>query len=186
MPAALSPTARPWRLGVRGRKLVLLVHIASAGAWVGLDVAMAALVFAAVRSDEAATKAFCYQALELFAIWPLFATGLVCLASGVLMGLGTSYGLLRYWWVVIKLALNLLLAALVLVALRPVVTELAGRGALAATGASVSFDESNIVFPPVVSPTLLLVAFTLAVFKPWGLIRRNARGNVDLPIEAED
>jgi hypothetical protein len=33
----------------------------------------------------------------LFAVWPLIATGLVCLASGVVLGLGTKWGLIRYW-----------------------------------------------------------------------------------------
>jgi hypothetical protein len=29
----------------------------------------------------------------------------------------------------------------------------------------------DLVFPPIVSPTLLLVAMVLAVFKPWGRLR---------------
>ncbi len=33
----------------------------------------------------------------LFAVWPLIATGLVCLASGGVLGLGTKWGLIRYW-----------------------------------------------------------------------------------------
>jgi hypothetical protein len=35
--------ARPWRLGSRTRKGVLVVHIASAGAWIGIDVVMGLL-----------------------------------------------------------------------------------------------------------------------------------------------
>jgi hypothetical protein len=31
----------------------------------------------------------------------------------------------------------------------------------------------DLIFPPIVSPTLLLVATVLAVFKPWGLIRKS-------------
>jgi hypothetical protein len=40
----------------------------------------------------------------------------------------------------------------------------------------VTFVEDNIVFPPIVSPIALLVAFILAVFKPWDRIRRPATG----------
>jgi hypothetical protein len=32
---------------------------------------------------------------------------------------------------------------------------------------------SDLIYPPIVSPTLLLVAFVLAVFKPWCLILRK-------------
>ena len=40
--------ARPWRLGARTRKAVLAVHIASAGAWIGIDVVMAVVIFTAL------------------------------------------------------------------------------------------------------------------------------------------
>jgi hypothetical protein len=30
-----------------------------------------------------------------------------------------------------------------------------------------------MLYPPIVSPTALAVAFVLSVFKPWGRVRRN-------------
>ena len=162
--------AGPWRLGARMRKVVLVVHIASAGAWIGIDVVMGVLVFTALFGGDE-TRALCYRALELFAVWPLIATGLSCLASGVVLGLGTKWGLVRYWWVAVKLALNVLLVALVPVALRPEVIEKAEQGRRFVAGEAASLAVGDLIFPPIVSPTLLLVAFVLAVFKPWGRIR---------------
>src|ERR671917_496025 len=144
-----------WRLGTRARKGVLVAHVASAGAWIGIDVVMAVVVFTALLGDDE-TRALCYQALELFAVWPLIAAGLVCLASGVVLGLGTKWGLIRYWWVAIKLALNILLTALVLVALGPEVTEAAEQGRRFAAGAPASLAGGDLIFPPVVFPTPLL------------------------------
>ena len=164
--------ARPWRLGARTRKGVLVVHIVSAGVWIGIDVVMAVFIFTALLADDN-TKALCYQALELFAVYPLLTAGLVCLASGVVLGLGTKYGLVRYWWVAIKLVLNIVLTALVLVALRPEVTEAAEQGRQFAAGAPASLGVGNLIFPPIVSPTALLIAVVLAVCKPWGRIRKR-------------
>ncbi|HWS79870.1 MAG TPA: hypothetical protein VN178_02510 [Rubrobacter sp.] len=155
------------------RKGVLVVHIVSAGAWIGIDVVMGVLIFTALLSADDNTRALCYRALELFAVWPLLTTGLVCLASGVVLGLGTKWGLVRYWWVAIKLALNILLTALVLVALRPGVMEAAEQGRRFASGEPASLAVGDLIFPPVVSPTALLIAFVLAVFKPWGRIRKR-------------
>jgi hypothetical protein len=163
-------SARTWRLDARTRKGVLVVHIVSAGAWIGIDVVMAVVVFTALLGDDE-TRALCYRALELFAVWPLISTGLVCLASGVVLGLGTKWGLIRYWWVATKLALNVLLVALVPIALRPEVIEKAEQGRRFMSGEAASLAVGDLVFPPIVSPTLLLVAFVLAVFKPWGRIR---------------
>ena len=171
MAVAISSPLELGRLGKQTHKGVLVVHIVSAGTWFGLDVAMAAIVFTALSTDDAAIKALCYQALELFVYWPLFVSSVICLASGVLLGLGTSFGLIRYWWVAIKLVLNSLLTTLVVFALRPGVVELAEQGRQTAVGQAVTFAESSMMFPPIVSSTLLLAAFVLSVFKPWGRIR---------------
>lgn len=167
---------RSWRLGSRTRKAFLLVHILSAGAWVGIDIVMGVLVFTALLTDDVRTAALSYQALGLFAVWPTFVTGTVCLATGIVLGLGTKYGLVRYWWVLVKLVLNVVLVALVYVALRGGVAEAVAYGeGLAQAGAPLTAEPSDIVFPPIVSPTALLIAFLLAVYKPWGRIRRTSR-----------
>src|ERR671928_1678481 len=165
---------RPWRLGARTRKGVLVVHIVSAGVWIGIDVVMAVVIFTALLADDYNTKALCYRALELFAVWPLLTTGLVCLASGIVLGLGTKYGLVRYWWVAIKLVLNIVLSALVLIALRPEVSRAAEQGGRFVAGEPASLVVGNLIFPPIVSPTALLIAVVLAVFKPWGRIRKGS------------
>src|ERR687894_4832 len=164
---------RPWWLGARTRKGVLVVHIVSAGAWIGIDVVMAVVVFTALLSDDYNIKALCYRALELFAVWPLLTTGLVCLASGVVLGLGTKYGLVRYWWVAIKLVLNIVLTALVLIALQPEVSRAAGQGWRFAAREPASLVVGNLIFPPIVSPAALLIAMVWAVFKTWGRIRKR-------------
>lgn len=164
--------ARRWRLRPPTRKTLLVIHIASAGAWIGIDVVMGVMVFTALGGDDA-TRALCYRALELFAGWPLIVTGLICLASGVLLGLGTVYGLLRYWWVVVKLVLNVVLVALVAILLRPGVVELAEQGRRFEAGQAAMLATGQLVFPPIVSTSALIFATTLAVFKPWGLIRKR-------------
>jgi uncharacterized membrane protein len=160
-------------LGARTRKGVLVVHIVSGGVWIGIDVVMAVFIFTALLADDDNTKALCFRALELFTVWPLLTTGLVCLASGVVLGLGTKYGLVRYWWVAIKLVLNIVLTALVPFALAPEVSRAAEQGWRFAAGEPASLVVGNLIFPPIVSPTALLIAVVLAVFKPWGRIRKR-------------
>ena len=171
MSQAVAQTGVRWRLGARTRKSVLLVHIASAGAWLGIDVVMAVLVFTALGTDDDRTKALAFRALELVAVWPLLTMGMLCLLTGILLGLGSRYGLVRYWWVAVKLALNLVLSGLVLVALAPEVADAAERARQFDAGLPAPLGVGDLIFPPIVSPTALLVAMVLAVFKPWGRIR---------------
>lgn len=164
---------KPWRLGTTGRRVVLISHIASAGAWLGVDVAMAVLIFTAKLTDDWQVRASCLRVLALVTVWPLLTCGLICLVTGVLLGLGSKWGLVRYWWVAIKLALNIVLTALVLVLLQGEVTEQARRAGLVLDGQLVPFDLANLTFPPIVSSTLLLVATILSVVKPWGRVRKT-------------
>ena len=174
MSQAVARSKVRWRLGATARKSILLVHIASAGAWLGVDVVMAVLIFTALATGDNRTKALSFQALELMAVGPLLAIGLLCLLSGLLLGLGSRYGLVRYWWVAIKLVLNLLLTGLVLVALAPEVAAHAEQARQFDGGLPVPLEVGQLIYPPVVSPTALVVAMALAIFKPWGRIRRPA------------
>ena len=168
--AGPAPVAR---LGRRARRAVLTVHILGAGAWIGIDVVLGVLVFTAMLTSSTATEALSYRALELFAVWPLLAAGLVTLASGIALGLGTKYGLVRYWWVSMKLVLNVVLVVLVAFALRPGLAEAAAYGEVLAAGGSARSDVGSLVFPPVVSGVALVTATVLSVFKPWGRLRRQ-------------
>jgi hypothetical protein len=157
------------------RRAALGVHLWSGGAWIGMDLVLGILVVTALTTDDVALRAVCLQAFELFAIWPLTLVGLLCLVSGVLLGLGTPYGLLRYWWVAVKLAINLVLSTLVIVLLGPGMRRAGEQGRELAAGGAVSTDVSSLVMPPTVTIVALTVAVWLSVVKPWGRIGRSRR-----------
>src|SRR3569833_1484505 len=134
----------------RARKWYLVAHIFSAGLWIGMDAVLGILVCTALISDGAAVVAT-----------RLRAAALLTLASGAVLGLGSKYGLVRYWWVAVKLAVNVLMALLILFALRPGIDEAAEH-------------PEGLLYPVVVAPALLLIASVLSVFKPWGRVRKES------------
>lgn len=163
------------RLSTRARKLVLLVHIASAGAWLGLDLVLGILVVTALASTDATGAAAAAASLAPFATWPLAAVGLVTLASGLLLGLATKYGLVRYWWVLVKLVINVVLVVLVVIVLSPGVIALGDAGRAALVEGETPAVTANLLFPPIVSSTAVIVAMTLSVFKPWRRVHVERR-----------
>ena len=40
-------------------------------------------------------------------------------------------------------------------------------------GEAASLAVGDLIFPPIVSTSALLIAFVLAVFKPWGRLRKG-------------
>jgi hypothetical protein len=172
-PMAGATARRPRRLSGRARKLTLLVHLLGAGAWLGIDVIVAVLVGVGWFADDPARRGTAYQALGWFVVWPMLSAALVCLASGVVLGLGSKYGLVRYWWVAVKLVLNLVLCTLILVALQPGMPDVVAHGQALVAGTPSDFEASELFFPPAVSLVALTLATALAVFKPWGARRRS-------------
>lgn len=162
-PREPSPPPIPARL----RKSILVTHVVSAGAWIGIDVVSAVLVVVGrVRAGDDRTAV--YQALADFFVVPLLlsalAAGVVCLVTGVLLGLATKWGLVRYWWVSVKLALNVVACVMLLLFLGPI-TELA-------SGEQPLRDIWFVAFLATTAMVLLSFAMVLSVFKPWGRVRR--------------
>jgi hypothetical protein len=67
------------------------------------------------------------------------------------------------------------LVALVLLVLTPGVGTLGDLGRAALTEGTDLAATANLLFPPIVSSTAVLVAITLSVFKPWGRVVRRGR-----------
>lgn len=172
-PAARTARGRDRaRLPRRTRQVVLVAHIVSAAAWFGIDVVVAVLVgVGALAGPE--TAGLAYQALGTFVVVPMLLSGLLTLVTGLVLGWGTRWGLLRYWWVAVKLVLTIVLCTLVVVALRPGMPEVAAYGAALPAGAPAPEEITTLVFPPVVSLSALTFAIVLSVVKPWGRLRRR-------------
>jgi len=175
MTTATDQRRRIIPMGTTVRKVILVVHIVSAGAWIGIDVIVGVLVVAGLFSSEPAVQGLAYQALGTFAVGPMLTTALVSLVSGVLLGLGTRLGLVRYWWVAVKLTLNLVLCVLIVFALEPGMADIVEHGRIVASGGESPLDVSTLFFPPAVSLSTLTFATVLAVFKPWGRVRSSRR-----------
>ena len=151
------------------RTALLTVHVVSTAAWIGLDVALGLLVF--VPTAEPEWTAACYQVLPLL-FWPLMIVGVLSLFSGVALGLVTRWGLVRHWWVAIKLVLNVVLIVLVAVLLGPGLDAAGEFGRAVAAGEVPAVEVPRLYMPPIVSTTALIVATALSVAKPRGRLRR--------------
>ena len=155
-------------LSRRWRRVTLVTHIVSVGAWIGIDVIVAVLVLVGWFGNDVEVRSLAYRALAEFVVWPMLVSALLSLVTGLVLGLGTKWGLVRYWWVAVKLGLNLVLCTLILVALQPGMDEVAAYGRDLLTSDPDSATVSTLFFPPAVSLSTLTLAVVLAVVKPWG------------------
>lgn len=160
-----------WRLSPGLRKATILLHFLCGVGWMGADIVLFILLYTGLTTDDGAVAAASYRAVSVFVPVAVPALSLGVLATGLLLGWGTKWGVLRYWWVVVKLALAAIMVALVFVSLVPGVDELSDADATLTADAvrdSLGSAPTQMLFPPVVSFAMLGVAAVLAVYKPWG------------------
>lgn len=90
---------------------------------------------------------------------------LLALVSGLVLSLGTPWGLARHRWVWTKFWLTLVTTGLSIFFLRPGINAAAADGAV---------DGDLVIARPVATATDLLIT-AISVLKPWGLTRRGRR-----------
>ncbi|MQA92394.1 MAG: DUF2269 domain-containing protein [Gemmatimonas sp.] len=154
------------------RKFALTAHLTSSVGWIGAAVAYLALGVSAVTSQDAQTVRAAWIAMELtgwFAIVPL---ALAALLTGIVISLGTPWGLFRHYWVLFTLVLTIL-STIVLLLHMPTVSSLA-EVAREADGAALGGLGGDLLHAG--GGLLVLLAITvLNVYKPRGMTRYGWR-----------
>lgn len=150
------------------RKLVLSAHLAVSVGWIGAVAAYLALDVAAVTSSDPQTLRAAYMGMGAIATSVIVPLALASLVSGVVLSLGTKWGLLRHWWVVISLLLTIF-ATVVLLVETQTVAELAARAADPAADADDLRQLGGTLVHSIGGSVVLLVVLVLNVYKPRGL-----------------
>ncbi|MQA99714.1 MAG: DUF2269 domain-containing protein [Actinobacteria bacterium] len=154
------------------RKFVLAIHLTFSVGWIGTVVAYLALGLTAITTDEDQTIRAAWTTMEIIGWYVIVPLALASLVSGLVMALGTKWGLFRHYWVLISFVLTLF-ATTVLLLHMPTVSSTAdiARQAEGATLEALGGDLSH----PGIGLVILLVIQVLNIYKPTGLTRYGWR-----------
>jgi hypothetical protein len=163
-------TMTPWL-----RKFALAAHLAFSVGWIGAVVAYLALGIGAMTSQDAPTVRAAWIAMELTGWYAIVPLALASLLTGLVMALGTKWGLFQHYWVLFSLVLAIL-ATVVLLLHMPDVSFLADvareaeRGGLDELDRHVyaRLDDGDLLHPGL-GLVVLLVIQVLNVYKPAGM-----------------
>ncbi|MET9493957.1 DUF2269 domain-containing protein [Streptomyces sp. NPDC006552] len=159
------------KLRRRPRRALLVVHVTASASWLGVTLGLLTLAVTATATGAGPAVEASARAMKLFADWLVIPVALLTLVSGLLLSLGTPWGLARHRWVYIKFWLTLVTTAASVFALRPgvddaVVTLSAGEALTRPT---------DLLAGPIVSLTSYVFMTAISVLKPWGLTRRGRK-----------
>ena len=160
----------------RLRKLVLTAHVTSSVGWLGAVAVSFALGVAGLTSQDAQTVRGAYLTLELTGWFVLVPLSLASLLTGLVQSLGTTWGLFRHYWVLFQAPDQPRCQHRV--AAVHADAQLPGRHRGRTTSSSGDLAELRNPSPVLHAGgalLLLLVATTLAVYKPRGMTRYGQR-----------
>jgi hypothetical protein len=152
------------------RKFMLTVHVTASVGWIGVVIAYLALVGAAMMDAENTILMAAWTGMYLIGWYALVPLSLAALLTGIIMSLGTPWGLFRHYWVIISLALTLF-ATIILIQHMQTVSYFAAMAAEgnAAHGAMLREALNGEIFHAGIGLLLLMVVQVLNVYKPRGL-----------------
>ena len=156
------------------RKFALAAHITLAVGWIGAVAGYIALDVAAATSKDAQTLRAAYLAMELIAWYVVVPLALASLLSGLVMALGTKWGLFRHYWVLISLLLTII-AIIVLLVETQTISYFADTAADPATSSADLRALGSTLVHSVGGTLVLLVVLVLNVYKPRGMTRYGWR-----------
>jgi hypothetical protein len=157
------------------RKFMLTAHVTASVGWVGaLAVFLAHAIASEVSHDLEIVRAACLMmaVTAWFVILPLSVSSLL---SGTVQALGTTWGLFRHYWVLVKLLLTVFATAMLLLKLAPIdyLAKAAAESTFAIT------DEAGLKTSLLVHAggglVVLLAILALGIYKPAGLTRYGLR-----------
>ncbi len=163
------------------RRAFLVVHVAVSVGWFGLTLGLLTLSITGYTTRSPEMAEIAYRAMKIFGDWLVIPIALASLLSGLVLSLGTRWGLARHRWVYTKFWLTLVTVLLSVFSLRPGINHLAAEAA-----AGTPVPDINLVVAPSVATATYLFITAISVLKPWGLTKRGSRLRGSQPAGARD
>lgn len=148
------------------RKFTFTTHITSSLGWIGAVIVFLALAIIALTSPDERVVRGTYLVMSPAAWFVLVPLAHASLLSGVALSLGTSWGLFRHYWVVLKLGITVFCTVILLIYMGTF-RQMAGLAGDPVVDLSLVRSASPAVHA-MLALVLLLVAAVLGVYKPFG------------------
>jgi hypothetical protein len=166
------------RIGRRAKQALDVLHYWTSLGWLGVGLSQLTLNVLALTTDDPALRHAAHEIGHTFDRTVLIVLALGSLSTGVWLGLRTKWGLVRYRWVVVKLALTVAMLVFTPVWMGGWIGEAVALtrdpGATADPAYLAVRDE---LMSGSVSLVLTLLGITvISVVRPWGRIGRPRSG----------
>jgi hypothetical protein len=157
------------------RKLALTAHVTSSVGWLGAVASFLVLAVSGLIGKDVQMVRSAYLATELTTWFVIVPLAFASLLTGLVIALGTPWGLFRHYWVLVKFMLTVLATTLLLLHTQPIGRLAAVARETTVAGADMRALQTQIVGDAVAALLALLVNVTLSIYKPLGMTAYGRR-----------
>lgn len=157
-------------MGASSRKIVLTAHIVCSVGWLGAVAGFLALALAGISTVNAQSMRGVYLAMDLIAWYVILPLALASLVTGVVCSLSTPWGLLRHYWILIKLLVTVFSTVVLMIHMSPIEALAAAAADSSPLDAGLHGAQTMMVVASGAALAALLVLTGLSVYKPRGTI----------------
>jgi hypothetical protein len=154
---------------------MLTAHVISTLGWMGAIAAFLALAATGLTSHETRLVDSSYVAMKLIGWRVIVPLGLASLVTGLIQSLGTTWGLFRHYWVLLKFVLTVVANVLLLLHMTLADRLADTANQLATSGAHLRGVRIQIMADAAAAVVLLIVNTVLSVYKPRGMTPYGSR-----------
>jgi hypothetical protein len=157
------------------RKFALTAHVACSVGSLGAVAGFLALAIAGLTSQDGQMVRAAYLAMDFTAWFVIVPLVFASLLTGIVQALGTTWGLFRHYWVLVKLLLTVIVTIVLLLQLE-LISYMAGVAAeTTLSRADLRGPRISLVVHAGGGLLALLVPVALSLYKPRGMTRYGWR-----------
>ena len=167
--------------GPQGRKVALTLHLVCCATWFGAATAMMTLIISSGQTNKPGDAlAATWRAIKTIDDGVIIASAGASFVTGCVLSLGTNWGFIKWYWILVKLVTTAVLIAFGASCLGPWINA---ATALVTQHGQEAMDMENfndLYFRIRLLGTgqvfVLALIFGVSVFKPWGKTRAGNQG----------
>jgi len=168
-----------YKLPVKKKQAIIIIHVLSVVCWLGGALAMLLLGMYMLQAENGDQLYYTLENMHLIDVVFIRYTALVTVLTGIALSVWTNWGLFKYYWILIKLVLTLLLIGFGIVYMEAWlshVVRIASQARFLAFSDAAFMNRSYSLIGGALANIISLVFMTaISYFKPFGKINAKAR-----------
>ena len=167
-----------YKLPVKKKQAIIIIHVLSLVCWLGGALVMLLLGMYMLKAENGDQLYYTLENMHSVDAVFIRYTALVALLSGIALSVWTNWGLFKYYWIVIKLVLTVLLIVFGIVYMGDWLSQIvrtADQARLLALSDAAFLNTSYSLIGGALANIISLVFMTaISYFKPFGKINTKA------------